>query len=482
MPSGTLRALLNRRLAVMLFLGFASGLPLALSGALLQAWLSTEGVDIKTIGIFSLVMMPYTWKFLWSPLMDRFVPPILGRRRGWMLLTQAALVLAIAAMAFGDPTGDPAVIAIIATVIAFLSASQDIAFDAYRTDVLRAAERGTGAALSVAGYRVGMLTSGGLALIFADWLGFRGAYLVMAGAMGIGLLTTLLSPEPEVPAKAPKSLGAAVFEPLREYFSRKGAILFLLLIIFYRLGDAFAGVLTIPFLMQEVGFSPTTVGVVNKGVGLAANLGGAFLGGLIMARISLFRALLIFGVLQALTNLAFLLLAEAASTYPLTFEDMPPWLWASVGQAFAAEHYDLLVATITLENLAGGMGTAASVALLMALCDHRYTATQYALLSSVTRIGLMLFGPFSGFVVEGVGWSWFFFITTLLALPGLWLIIRLRVTIDVMVEQHEPLDTPPGGPEDGPPAPGGGLPLGGANAVATASRQLHPDPKPGEGD
>jgi PAT family beta-lactamase induction signal transducer AmpG len=398
----------DRRLAVILLLGFSSGLPLALTGGTLQAWMTVEGVDLSTIGIFTLVGLPYTWKFLWAPMMDRFVPPLLGRRRGWLLLTQLALAGLIAAMAFASPREDLGWLAVLAVAVAFMSASQDIVFDAYRTDVAKPEQRGLAAAFTVVGYRVAMLTSGAAALVlvagsgFIPALGWKNTYLLMAALMAIGALATLWGPEPDAAAPAPRTLEEAVWAPLKEFFSRPGAWVLLVLIVLYKLGDAFAGSLTTAFLLRGVGFSLDDVGYVNKGMGLAATIFGALFGGALMVRLGLYRALMIFGVLQAVSNLGFMALAASGKSWPL------------------------MLFAVGFENLCGGMGTAAFVALLMALCDHRFTATQYALLSALAAFGRVYVGPAAGYATDpkylGLSWSVFFFLTFLVALPGLLLL------------------------------------------------------------
>jgi len=392
----------SRRIAVITFLGFSSGLPLALTSGTLQAWMAVAGVDLRTIGIFSLVGIPYTIKFLWSPLMDRFVPPWLGRRRGWIIITQLLLMLAIASMAFGSPQHFPWILGVLALTVAFTSASQDIVIDAYRTDVLRERERGAGAAVFVMGYRIAMLVSGALALILSDHIGWQNTYLLIAGAMVIGITSTLLGREPEERVIPPRSLQEAVVGPLKEYLSRNAAIPLLFLIVLYKLGDAYAGVLTTAFLIKGIGFSASEVGTINKGLGLISLIGGAIFGGSLMVRLGLFRSLLSFGILQAVSNLSFMVLA------------------------LIGKSYGMLVFTVAFENLSGGMGTAAFVSLLMAMCNHRYTATQYALLSSLAALGRISIGPTSGYLAESLGWPSFFFITTLAALPGLWLLWWLR--------------------------------------------------------
>ena len=305
----------DRNLAVILLLAFSSGLPLALTSGTLQAWMTVEGVDLTTIGVFTLVGVPYTWKFLWAPAMDRFVPPFLGRRRGWLLVTQLALMAGIGCMALLSPRTDLALLAFLAVFVAFASASQDIVFDAYRTDVVTREQRGIAGALTVAGYRTAMLVSGALALVLvagSAWIagiGWRNTYLLMAALMSIGMVATLWGGNPEDAAPPPRSLHEAFVEPLREFFSRHGAIGMLALLILYKLGDAFAGSLTTAFLLRGVGFSLEDVGYVNKGMGLAATIVGALFGGALMVRLGLYRSLMAFGILQAVSNLTFMWLA-----------------------------------------------------------------------------------------------------------------------------------------------------------------------------
>ena len=397
--------LLNPRVVTVLFLGFSSGLPLALSGGTLQAWLTVEDVDIKTIGLFSLVGLPYTLKFLWSPLMDRFVVPIFGRRRGWIALSQLALIGLILGMSVTSPQNGLWFLALLAFCLTFVSASQDVAIDAYRTELLRERERGMGAAVSVTGYRVAMLVSGALALILSEYLGWRATYMLMALIMSIGVVAVWLGPEPEDPGTPPASMKDAVEGPFKEFFSRTGVWSLLGLIVLYKLGDAFAGSLTTTFLIRGVNFSVGEVGAINKGMGLASTIIGALFGGVLMARLRLFKALLIFGILQAVSNLSFMVLALVGKSYPL------------------------MIFTIAFENLAGGMGTAAFVAFLMILCNHSYTATQFALFSALASLGRVFVGPLSGVLVDGMGWTVFFFTTFLFALPGLVLLWVMREVV-----------------------------------------------------
>ncbi len=399
----------SRRILVLLLLGFSSGLPLALTGATLQAWLTVKGIDLTTIGLFALVGQPYTYKFLWAPLMDRYRIPFLGRRRGWLVVTQLALLGAIAWMGSLSPQHTPWLLAVLALAVAFLSASQDIVTDAYRTDILGAEERGAGAAVSVFGYRIAMLVSGGLALILADgWLGWQGTYWLMAALMLVGVAAVWGAEEPEAPPHAPRTLQQAVREPLAEFFARDGAWLLLLLIVLYKLGDAFAGSLSTAFLLRGPGFSLTEVGLVNKWLGIAATILGALAGGALMARLRLYRSLLLFGVLQAVTNLGYMALALAGKSYAL------------------------MIGAVAAENLCGGMGTAAFVALLMAMCDRRHSATQYALLSALAALGRVYVGPAAGELAKIFGWPEFFLFTFFFALPGVAMLVWQRRRIEAI--------------------------------------------------
>ena len=398
----------RRRVAPLLALGFASGLPLALTGGTLQAWATVEQVSLQEIGFLTLVGTAYTLKFLWAPLVDRYAPPFLGRRRGWMLIMQILLALGMMAMGLMSPGQSLLPLALLAVAVAFCSATQDIAFDAYRSDVLQKEERGAGAALSVLGYRLAMLVSGGLALILADqWLGWGQTYVLMGVLMLIVAMATFWAPEPAVPAETPRSLASAVVEPFKEFFSRPEALTVLLLIVLYKLGDAFAGALSTTFLIRAAGYSATEVGTVNKLLGLAATIFGALAGGALMAKLGLYRSLLLFGLLQAVSNLGFWLISVG-----------PHSVW-------------LMAAGVALENLCGGMGTAAFVALLMGLCNREFSATQFALLSALSAVGrTYLAGPLTPPLVQSVGWPTFFLLTVAIALPGLLLLRWRRADIE----------------------------------------------------
>lgn len=389
-------------------LGFASGLPLALTGGTLQAWATVANVSLQNIGFLTLVGSAYTLKFLWAPLVDRYAPPFLGRRRGWIFVTQLLLAASIAAMGLFSPAGNLALLALLAVFVAFLSATQDIAFDAYSTDVLRKEERAAGAAVKVLGYRLAMIVSGGLALVLADhWLGWENMYFLMGGFMALCAVATLLAPEPELVASAPRSLALAVVEPLVEFFKRRGAITILLLIVLYKLGDAFAGALSTTFLLRGAGFSVSEVGAVNKVFGLAATIIGALAGGALMAKLGLYRSLMLFGILQGVSNFGYWVLAVT-----------PPHLYS-------------MALVVAVENLCGGLGTAAFVALLMALCKQEFSATQFALLSALSAVGrTYLAGPLTPPLVQSLGWPSFFVITVLIAVPGLLLLYLRRAEID----------------------------------------------------
>ncbi|PLC50476.1 MFS transporter [Pollutimonas subterranea] len=396
------------RVIPLLVLGFASGLPLALTGGTLQAWATLSGVSLQNIGFLTLIGTAYTLKFLWAPLVDRYAPPMLGRRRSWIFVTQILLGAVIASMGFYSPSDNLMILALLAVLVAFLSATQDIAFDAYSTDVLRKEERAAGAAVKVLGYRLAMIVSGGLALVLADqWLGWGNTYFAMGALMALCALATLLAPEPEVIARAPRTLAIAVVEPMLEFFKRPGALSILLLIVLYKLGDAFAGALSTTFLLRGAGFTGTEVGAVNKAFGLAATIVGALAGGALMARLGLYRSLMLFGLLQALSNFGYWVLAVT-----------PPHIYS-------------MALVVGVENLCGGLGTAAFVALLMALCKQEFSATQFALLSALSAVGrTYLAGPLTPPLVESIGWPGFFVITVLIGLPGLILLRMRRVEID----------------------------------------------------
>lgn len=407
MPNHYLRIFQQPKSAILLMLGFASGLPLALTSGTLQAWMTVENIDLKTIGFFSLVGQAYVFKFLWSPAMDRYTPPFLGRRRGWLIITQILLLIAIAAMGFLEPSTQLRWMAALAVIIAFCSASQDIVFDAWKTDVLPPEERGAGAAISVLGYRLAMLVSGGLALWLADrLLGWQATYWLMAALLIPCIIASILAPEPSDAIPTPKTLQQAVVEPLHDFFGRNNAWLILLLIVLYKLGDAFAMSLTTTFLIRGVGFDAGEVGVVNKSLGLFATIVGALYGGVLMQRLTLFRALLIFGILQGVSNAGYWLLS------------------------ITDKHMVTMASAVFFENLCGGMGTAAFVALLMTLCNKSFSATQFALLSALSAVGRVYVGPLAGWFVETHGWPTFYLFSVVAAVPGILLLMVCRKTLE----------------------------------------------------
>lgn len=403
----------SRRCTAALLLGFASGLPLALSGATLQAWLTTEGLSLKTIGWFSLAGQPYAWKFLWAPALDRYALPWLGRRRGWMAVLQLALAASVAAIALTPIPAGLLLLAALAVAVAFLSATQDIVIDAWRTEILQPEERGLGAGAAVLGYRLGMLVSGALSLVAAGSFGWRPVLLGLALLLALMPLLTLWAPESADTAAAgrPASLQEAVWEPLKDLLSRPSAAGLLLLVALYKLSDAFQLALSTTFLLRGAGFHLEEVAVVNKVVALIAVIAGVMLGGAGLARLGLVRALLLFGSLQAATSLLFVALALRGHDFPL------------------------MVFSVVFENLASGMGTAAFAALLMALCRVRYSATQYALLSALSALGRIYAGPLTGALVEAYGWPLFFGFAALTGLPGLALVAGLRRRITTLESQ-----------------------------------------------
>jgi len=397
-------------------LGFSSGLPNPLVTGTLTAWMATEGVDLTSIGIFGLASLPYNFKFLWAPLLDRFSPPFLSRRRSWMVVFQGLLCLAIFGLGAIDPVEGAGALAGMVVLVTFLAASQDIVADAYRTDVLPEHQRASGAAIFVAGYRFALIASGGLALILSDHMSWRQVYWGMGSVMLLGVLATLLAPPPEVEARRPRDFKESVVAPLREFFSRKGAWVMLAIIISYKVGDAVAGHLLTPFLM-EVGFTRTSIGGVQKVFGLIATIVGSLAGGGLVSRYGLRRCLIAFGILQAVANGLYAVLAVVGHSYPL------------------------LVASIGVDNFFNGLGTAAFVAFLMTLCHRKHTATQYALLSSAMSIGGRLIGSSGGAIAEYAGWPVFFGVTIVAAIPGI-VLLTLRplaepdhATLEAAVEE-----------------------------------------------
>ena len=397
-------ALLNRRMLICIFTGFSSGLPLYLLINLLPAWLRTEHVDLKSIGLFALIQLPFTWKFLWSPLMDRYGLPMLGRRRGWMLATQLLLLVSIPVFGQLHPDRDLWAIAYLATAIAFFSASQDIVLDAYRRELLPDAELGLGSAVHVNAYRISSLVPGALSLILADLMPWSSVFGITALFMLPGVALTLAIAEPAISRAAPKTLRDAVIEPFHEFIARAGvkeALLVLLFIFLYKLGDSMATALATPFYL-DLGFSKTDIGVIAKNAGLWASVIGAMLGGLWMVKIGINRGLWLFGVVQLVSILGFAWLA---------WENRPDKL--------------LLGGVIAFEALGVGLGTAAFVAYIARSTDPRYTATQFALFTSLAALPRTVVNASTGWIVEQTGWFAFFILCTVLALPGMALLLRV---------------------------------------------------------
>ena len=388
------------RMLVAFSMGFSCGVPLLLTLSLLQAWMKEEGVSLEAIGLLALAGLPYIVKFLWAPIFDRYVPPFLGRRRGWLLLVQLLLMVVIALLGVSNPARSPLATGMAACLVAFFSASQDIIVDAYRREDLSDRELGLGSSMYVNGYRVGMLLAGSGGLILADHFPFATVYLIMATSLLVGLITTLLCKEPPLPPGRPRSLEEAVIQPFVDFFSRHQALLALLFILLYKIGDQMATTMTTPFYL-ELGFSKTQIGTVAKLFGFWATIGGGVLGGLILLRIGIMRSLMAFGVLQAVSILGFTVLA------------------------LIGKNLSVLAAVIAFENLSGGMGTAAYVAYMASLTNKRFTATQYALLASMMGIPRVFASAPTGWMVTWLGWPMFFAVCTCIAIPGLLLIPRI---------------------------------------------------------
>jgi PAT family beta-lactamase induction signal transducer AmpG len=379
-------------------MGFACGLPLPLTLDLLKAWMKTAGVDLTLIGLASLVGLPYTLKFFWAPVFDRFTLPWLGRRRGWLLAVQIALILAVAAMALTRPDRTPVLGVMTAVLVAFFSASQDIVVDAYRREDLPDEHLGLGSSLYVNGYRLAMLLAGGGGLMLADHFSFQAVYLTMAAGLLIGVLTTLAVREPACPKGTPTSFKEAVIAPLADYFRRDQALWVLAFILLYKIGDTMAAAMTMPFYL-DIGFSKTQVGAIVKLFGFWSTVAGGLLGGLVMVRLSIYSSLWVFGVLQAVSTAGFAVLA-------------------AVGPRLG-----VLAVVIGFENFTAGLGTTAFVAFMASITNKKFTATQYALLSSLMGIPRVLVAAPTGYLAKQMGWEAFFIACTLMALPGLALLL-----------------------------------------------------------
>ncbi|MEM0952905.1 MAG: AmpG family muropeptide MFS transporter [Pseudomonadota bacterium] len=395
--TGWRESVVNRRMLACIFTGFASGLPFYVLIQLVPAWLRDQGVSLADIGLFALVGMPYTWKFLWAPLLDRYALPLYGRRRGWMLLTQLALIVCMSALGGLEPKSSLGGIAMLALAVAFFSATQDIVLDAYRREILPDRELGLGNSIHVQAYRIAGLVPGSLSLVLADHLPWSTVFWVTAAFMGAGLLLTLLAAEPAVSETAAGGLRQAVVAPFKEYLARRGwrgALLVLGFLFLYKLGDSMATALSTPFYL-DLGFSKTQIGLVAKNAALWPSIAGGLLGGLLMIRLGINRALWLFGVVQLASILGFAVLAEAGAQ-----------LW-------------LLALVIGFEYLGVGLGTAAFVAFMARETSVQYAATQFALFSAITAVPRTVASAATGFLVETIGWTEFFLVCALIALPGM---------------------------------------------------------------
>ncbi len=396
-------AILNRRMLICVFTGFSSGLPLYLLIQLVPAWLRVEGVGLAEIGFFTLVGLPYTWKFVWSPVIDRYTLPFLGRRRGWILVTQVALFFTIATMGFLDPVFSIWAVAYLAAAVAFFSASQDIVLDAYRRELLPDQELGIGNAIHVQTYRLSGLFPGSLALILADHLPWSTVFIVVASFMAVGIVLTLVISEAVANPSPPKSLAKAIVEPFREFVQRKGpraAALILAFMFLYKLGDNMATALQTAFFV-DIGFSLTQIGSIAKFSSLTAAIVGGLGGGIIMIKLGINRALWIFGVVQIVSILGFAVLSEVGTN---------PWMLGVV---------------VGFEYLGVGLGTAAFIAFIARVTNPVYAATQFALFTALAAVPRTLANAVTGVLVEQIGWTGFFLLCVVVAVPGMLLLFRV---------------------------------------------------------
>jgi PAT family beta-lactamase induction signal transducer AmpG len=395
--------LLNRKMLVCLFLGFSSGMPLYVLIQLVPGWLRSNGVDLATIGLFSLVSLPYTWKFLWSPLLDRFRPPFLGRRRGWALITQVALLVSIGLLGQSDPSESLTAIVVMVFVVSLFSASQDIVVDAYRRELLDDDELGTGTSFFVNAYRLASLVPGSLAFILADIVPWPVAFWITAAFMSVGIITTLMIREVSDDALAPHTLSEAVIGPFREFFSRDGiaaALAILAFMFLYKLGDNMATALATPFYL-DMGYSLTEIGTIAKFAGLAFGIGGGILGGILMLKLSINRALWAFGFVQMFTILGYVWLSGAGHT--------------AAG----------LFAVVGAEYLGVGLGTIALTAFIARETSRAFTATQFALFTSFIAVPRTFANASTGFLIEAMGYTQFFLLCTAVAVPGMLMLFKV---------------------------------------------------------
>ncbi len=394
-----IKVILSRRMVVALIMGYAAGLPLELTSFVLKTWMREEGVNLAVIGLFALVGLPYTLKFLQAPILDRFSPGRWGRRRGWMIIFQVALILSIFSLGQTSPREMPWLVALAAFFVTLFSASQDIVIDAYRREDLSDEELGLGSSLYIAGYRIGMLLASGGGLILADHWSFSMVYALMALCLLPGLVTSLLTPEPPAPHGTPKTMREAVTKPFVEYFSRPNALWILAFILLYKIGDTMASSMAAPFYV-DLQFSKTEVGTLVKLIGFWAILGGSFFGGILMLRLGINRCLWVFGILQAVSTAGFAVLAQMG------------------------HNLSMLAFVIGFENFTSGMGTAAYAAFMASITNKKFTATQYALLTSLMGFPRVIASAGTGFLAEALGWTGFFVFCTLIAAPGMLLLLK----------------------------------------------------------
>ena len=396
------RNLLTKKMLICVFTGFTSGLPLFILISLLPAWLSTSGIDLKTIGLFALIQFPFTWKFIWAPLFDRFTFGM-GRRRGWLIIFQLLLLTTICTFGFVDAQSQLSVIVIISTIIAFFSASQDVVIDAYRRELLSDSELGIGNAIHVNAYKISSLIPGSLSLILADFFDWQFVFLVTGLFMLPGIIMTLLIKEPLLKYGTPKTLKEAVIEPFKEFKNRKGikgAFLILLFIFLYKIGDSMATALATPFYL-DLGFSMTEIGVIAKNAGLWPGIIGGLAGGVWMIKLGINKALWVFGFMQMFATLSFV------------------WL------ALSGDNNLILAITVGLEFFAAGLGTTAFIAYIAKTTHPKYTATQFALFTSLAAVPRTFTNASTGYLVEFFGWYHFFIFCFLIAIPGMLLLFKI---------------------------------------------------------
>jgi MFS transporter, PAT family, beta-lactamase induction signal transducer AmpG len=406
----------SRKMGTVLLLGFSSGLPLYLTSRTLQAWMTVEGVNLTAVGLFGLASLPYSLKFLWAPVIDRFTVPVLGRRKGWLFATQVVLGIATGAMFFSQPSRALELLAINTLIIAFLSATQDIVIDAYTTDISGPSEVGAVSGTKVLGYRIAMIAAGGGALVMADYISWHAVYFVFGFTMLLLAIVCTQIAEPVLRERPPSSMSEAVRMPLIDFFKRTGTatgVFILIFILLYRLGDSMVNNMTTPFLIQT-GFSLTDIGTVQGGLGILATIAGVLAGGAAIARMGVNRSLWVFGGLQIASNFCYLALS------------------------YTGRNYSVLVLAVIVENVCYGLATAALVGFIMTLCNPRFSATQYALLSSLIAVGRDVLAAPSGSIAASLGWPAFFVISVIAALPGMMLLpffAPLSKSVRDLVEQ-----------------------------------------------